>query len=87
MTETIELEQEIAEKLLSHVSEAYGEYSAVEKAANEKVTLADMRLREAVELAKTHGFTREELIERLEQDSDDSYIDESLFAEVFKRKR
>jgi hypothetical protein len=47
MTETIEIEQEITEKVLSHVSEAYGGFSTAEKAAEELVAKAKARLVEA----------------------------------------
>jgi hypothetical protein len=87
MTETIEIEQEITEKVLSHVSEAYGGFSTAEKAAEELVAKAKARLVEAAELANTHGFSRDALIERLDWDFEDRYIDESLFTEVYKRKR
>jgi hypothetical protein len=86
MTETIEIEQEITEKVLSHVSEAYGGFSTAEKAAEELVAKAKARLVEAAELANTHGFSRDALIERLDRDFEDRYIDESLFTEVYKRK-
>ena len=58
---TEQLKEEIAKKVLSHVSKACGALCA----ADVEIAVAEDRLVEAVELAKTYGFTHETLVERL----------------------
>jgi hypothetical protein len=72
VTEAIgQFKQEMAETLLDHVSKAYGELKATEKAAEEQIAPAQTGL---VQVCKQQGLTRGQLIERLEKDFEDEYF-------------
>jgi hypothetical protein len=61
--------QAIEEPFLIHVSGAYGELLAAEN--TEHAQAAREALVETVELAKSYGFTRQQLIRRLREDFGD----------------
>jgi hypothetical protein len=79
------IEEEINEKLLTYISNAFGEV----KAAETQTKRADGMFEESILAAKNHGVPPEIILERLEQDFPDEelYPTSVTISRLLKKRR